>query len=302
MDIQILLDEFCNYSVAIKGHSKNTVRRYRCSMRTFCSLTGVERLEQITPALAHNFLYTGRTERDWSVHTFLAYQMTLKVFFRWCRNSGYSTIDPVADIEKPKIPHSLPKSISMQDAMRLLEIVYNYPYDYPYLRYRNHAIFSTFIFAGLRKSELLSLQLTDIDLENGTLFVRKGKGCKDRMIPINYALAQSLKRYLVERKRLNKTCPEFFTSLNRDQGYTDSGLKRLVIKMNRATGINFGLHSLRHTFATLMLEGGCDIYSLSKMMGHVDIKTTTIYLSASAGLLRSQMTKHPMSQQGRYFE
>ena len=295
MEIQTVLDEFCNYSVAIKGHSKNTVRRYRCTMRSFCSLTGVEQLEQITPTLARNFLYTGRMQRDWSVHTFLGYLTALKVFFRWCRSNGYTKVDPVGDIEKPKIPKTLPKGITVQEATRLLEIAYNFPYDHAYLRYRNHAIFSVLIFAGLRKSELLDLKVMDVNVENRTIFIHKGKGGKDRMIPINQTLAQSLQRYLVERKRLNKTCPEFFTSLNRNMGYTDSGLKRLVIKMNIATGIKFGLHSLRHTFATLMLEGGCDIYSLSKMMGHSDIKTTTIYLSASAEHLRSQMVKHPLN-------
>lgn len=296
MEIQTLLEEFCEYSFAIRGHSKNTTHRYKCNMRSFCSFAGVTRLEQITPSVVRNFLYTGRTQRDWSVHTFLAYQTTLKVFFRWCRSLGYSKNDPAADIEKPKIPQTLPKGIAMRDAMRLLEIVYNYPYDYSFLRYRNHAIFSTFIFAGLRKSELLSLRLTDIDLENGTIFIRKGKGGKDRMVPICSALTQTLKRYLVERKRLNKTCPELFASLNKNSGYTDSGLKRLVVKMSSATGITFSLHGLRHTFATLMIEGGCDIYSLSKMMGHSDIKTTTIYLSASSEHLRTQITKHPLNQ------
>ena len=65
--------------------------------------------------------------------------------------------------------------------------------------------------------------------------------------------------------------------------------------MRKSSGIIFSVHKLRHTFATLMLEGGCDIYSLSKMMGHSDIKTTTIYLAASAEHLRSQMTKHPLN-------
>jgi site-specific recombinase XerD len=69
----------------------------------------------------------------------------------------------------------------------------------------------------------------------------------------------------------------------------------LVIQMCKASKIKFTIHKLRHTFATLMLEGGCDIYSLSKMMGHTDIKTTTIYLAASAEHLRGQMMKHPLN-------
>ena len=72
-------------------------------------------------------------------------------------------------------------SLTKQDALKLLEVVYNYPYDYKYLRYRNHAIFSTFIFAGLRKKELLNLRFTDVDMENLTIFVNQGKGSKDRI-------------------------------------------------------------------------------------------------------------------------
>jgi site-specific recombinase XerD len=180
--------------------------------------------------------------------------------------------------------------------MKLLEAVYNYPYPYKFLRYRNHALFSLFIFAGLRKSEALKLRYTDVDISNLTIFVNQGKGSKDRIVPITYTLAQSLRRYLDERKRLGKTCPEFFASLNRNIGFTSIGLRRLVATMRQSTGLSFTIHKLRHTFATLMLEGGCDIYSLSRMMGHSDIKTTTIYLSASAEHLRLQMGKHPLNE------
>ena len=203
--------------------------------------------------------------------------------------------NPVDDLEIPKVEKRLPPKLTKQDTLKLLEVVYNYPYDYTYLRYRNHAIFSTFIFAGLRKKELLSLKYTDVDIENLSIFVRQGKGAKDRVVPMSYTLAQTLKRYLDERKRLNKTCPEFFASLNRDMGFTVLGLRGLVRKIKESSKIPFTIHKLRHTFATLMLEGGCDIYSLSRMMGHSDIKTTTIYLAASAEHLRGQMTKHPLN-------
>jgi site-specific recombinase XerD len=149
--------------------------------------------------------------------------------------------------------------------------------------------------AGLRKNELLKLKCNDVEIENLSLFIRQGKGNKDRIVPINYKLAETLNKYLVERKRLNKKCPEFFTSYTHNQGFTHSGLVRLVDKIKKSSGINFHIHKLRHTFATLMLEGGCDIYSLSKMMGHNDIKTTTIYLAANIDHLRAQILKHPMS-------
>lgn len=141
----------------------------------------------------------------------------------------------------------------------------------------------------------MNLTLTDIDIQNLTILVRQGKGSKDRILPMSPTLALTLKRYLEERKKLKKTCMEFICSLNLNMGYTSHGLRNLVVQMKNASGLEFGIHKLRHTFATLMLEGGCDIYSLSKMMGHSDIKTTTIYLSASAEHLRSQMIKHPLN-------
>src|SRR5258708_1988263 len=208
---------------------------------------------------------------------------------------GYMEKNPILDIEIPKKESRLTIKLTKQTSLRLLEIIYNYPYEYRFLRYRNHAIFSTFIFIGLRKQELLNLKFADVDIENLTIFVKQGKGNKDRVVPISYALAQTLKKYKEERKRLNKTNPEFFSSLRGDVGFTENGLKKLVEQVRKSSKVFFTVHKLRHTFATLMLEGGCDIYSLSKMMGHSDIKTTTIYLSASVEHLRSQMTKHPLN-------
>ncbi|GAB3910129.1 hypothetical protein GCM10028826_18200 [Mucilaginibacter boryungensis] len=241
------------------------------------------------------FFYGGRTERNWSVNTYIVYRKSLLVFFRWCVKQGYMERNPIIDIEIPKREKRIPPKLTKQDALKLLELVYHYPYEYSFLRYRNHAIFSTFIFAGLRKSELLGLKYADVDVDNLTIFIRQGKGNKDRIVPISHTLAQSLKRYIEQRKRLGKTNPEFFSSLRGNIGFTQNGLKKLVEQMREASRLPFTVHKLRHTFATLMLEGGCDIFSLSKMMGHSDIKTTTIYLAASAEHLRAQMTKHPLN-------
>jgi site-specific recombinase XerD len=295
MDIDILLQKFCEHSVSIRGFSPNTINRYRIVVKTYSRLMEVETLDQVTNENVRELFYHGRTKRNWSVNTFIVYRKSLLVFFRWCIKEGLMTQNPIDDIEVPRLERRLPPKLTKQATMRLLEVVYNYPYEYNFLRYRNHAIFSTFIFAGLRKQELLSLRYSDVDLDNLTIFVRQGKGKKDRIVPMSYTLAQSLKRYVLERKRLNKTHPEFFSSLRGNEAFGINGLKNLVNRIREVSGIAFSVHKLRHTFATLMLEGGCDIYSLSKMMGHSDIKTTTIYLAASAEHLRSQMTKHPLN-------
>lgn len=296
MDIEIAAHKFFDYSLHMRGYSPFTINRYRSVIRLYMKNMGVKNIEDITEVNLRQFFFDGRISRRWASNTFITFQMSLSVFFEWCVSNGYMQKNFAKEIELPKVEKRLPPKLRKQDAMKLLEVVYNYPYDYKYLRYRNHAIFSMFIFAGLRRSELLRLRLTDVDIENLSIFVHQGKGSKDRIIPMSFTLAQTLKRYVEERKRINRTCPEFFGSLNRNMGLTSVGLKRIVIKMRNASGLKFTIHKLRHTFATLMMEGGCDIYSLSKMMGHSDIKTTTIYLSASADHLRQQMTKHPLNE------
>jgi len=295
MDIKIIAQKFYDYSLYIRGYSKMTIKRYRQIINFFSNYSAITEIEQANKDNVRNLFFYGRTERNWSVNTFICFHKSLSVFFRWCVKEGYMPENLMDDIEVPRLEKRIPPKLTRQEAMRLLEIVYNYPYSYKYLRFRNHAIFATYLFSGIRKKELLNLKFTDVDLENMNIFIRQGKGSKDRIIPICYKLVDILKKYLVERQRLHKTCPEFFTSLNRNIGLTETGMKRLTESIKEASNIKFTVHKLRHTFATLMLEGGCDIFSLSKMMGHNDIKTTTIYLSASAEHLRSQITKHPLN-------
>jgi site-specific recombinase XerD len=295
MDIRFLATQFYDYSFCFRGYAKPTIKRYRQAILFYCNNAQIQNIEDVNIENIKAFFFYGRTERNWTANTFLSYHKSLAVFFNWCKENGYLQVNSIDDIEVPKLERRLPTKLTKQDAFRLLEIVYNYPYQTKLTQHRNHAIFSTFIFAGIRKKELLNLKYTDIDIENLTIFINQGKGSKDRIIPISLTLVESLKRYLIERKRLNKTCPEFFVSIIKNTGLTEISLKRLVNKIRVTSGTHFTIHKLRHTFATLMLEGGCDIYSLSKMMGHSDIKTTTIYLAASAEHLRVQMTKHPLN-------
>jgi site-specific recombinase XerD len=295
MDIEILAQQFYDYSLHIRGYSKETVRRYKYVINSYRQYTGIKNINEVSNENVRSLLFYGRTQKKWQVNTYIVFYKSLVVFFRWCRKEGYLKDDPMKDIEVPALHKRIPPKLSKEDALRLLDVVYNYPTLSKFIRYRNHAIFAIFIYAGLRKSELLHLKFTDVDLTGMSLFIRQGKGGKDRIVPISFTLAQILKRYLEERMKSKKTCPEFFTSSTRNMGFTDSGIRNLVVRIRAASGMRFSVHKLRHTFATLMLEGGCDIYSLSKMMGHSDINTTTIYLAASAEHLRNQIIKHPMN-------
>ena len=295
MDIEILSDQFYDYSKYMKGLSKTTLKNYRDVLNFFQRSTAVNNTNEITDKIVQNFFINGRMNRQWKPKTFFSYHKILLVFFRYCVENGYMVQNFAENIVCPKIAKSLPKKIPTDDALRLLEVIMNYPFTNNFLRYRNHAIFSTFIYTGLRKSELLNLKVMDVDIENRTIFVRNGKGAKDRILPMSHTLASRLKKYIQERKKKNKTCPEFFASNNKNQGFTDGGLRHLTKELKKVSHIEFTIHRLRHTFANLMIEGGCDIYSLSKMMGHSDISTTTIYLSTTSEHLRGQMLKHPLN-------
>lgn len=295
MNIELLVEDFCYQSLHLRNVSPTTIKRYKEKVGAFYRRTNISSIEEVTKPLVLRYFLEGRADRNWKVATFRTYYMTLLVFFRWCVEQGYLESNPVEGMELPSPDVSLPKALKRQDALKLLEIIYNYPYTQKFLKYRNHAIFATFIFSGLRKSELLNLKLTDVDIENRSIFVYQGKGNKDRIIPMSYTLAQSLNRYLVERKKARKTCPEFFTSSNRNNGFTEYGLKHFTDTLKKTIPISFTIHGLRHTFATLMIEGGCDVVSLSKMMGHSDVRTTMIYVATSVEHLRSKMLKHPLN-------
>lgn len=125
--------------------------------------------------------------------------------------------------------------------------------------------------------------------------VLHGKGDKDRFVPVSTRLAAVLKEYVAARERAGKKCEHFFTTAQYDHPMPIKAVDRLVRKLRERTGIAFSSHSLRHTFATLMLEGGCDLYTLSRMMGHTKITTTTVYLACSPKMMLRSVERHPLN-------
>lgn len=288
--------EFCNERKIFRNFSDKTISWYKLSFDKFLDFHkgGITSVDQITTENLREFLYHGRIEKNWSVATFMNYHKGLSAFLNWSVGRNYIRENPIRKIEKPKAETRLPRRIPKQDAIRILEYARNMRCTYRYERTRNQAAFGLMIYAGLRANEMLSLKVADIDVENKTLHINRGKGAKDRVVPICNTLRIMLEEYVRERRRLGKDCVNFLTSAQHDQPFTYNGLKKVVDVIKKRTKIQFTPHTLRHTFATLMLEGGCDIFSLSKMMGHSDIKTTTIYLSASVSHLQEQIRKHPL--------
>lgn len=294
MNILDLHFQFCQEAEVIRNFRPPTIRGYKNSFKDFLRYTRVESFDHIDTERLRAFLYHGRLDRGWTADTFLHHYKNLRAFLKWCVQRGYMSENPILKIDKPKLEKKLPKRITKQEAQKLLEYSFHRKYSYRFERYRNSAVIAIMIYAGLRSSEALNLKFNDIDLQNNIININQGKGGKDRIVPICLPLRRILLEYLTDRERLKRECVNFFTSL-RDRPFTYNGLKKVIDILRKETGINFSAHRLRHTFATLMLEGGCDLFSLQKMMGHSDIKTTTIYLSATVGHLQEQIRKHPMS-------
>lgn len=295
MEISIARNQYIEYLQYFKRHSAYSMRRIRQEINFIQKISNVSNLSEITEQTMHDYFLQGSLKYKWEPTTVCSKLMVFRTFFAWCVEKGYMATNPVLGIPKPKKDKKLPPKLTKDQAQRILDVAYHMPYRTTFLRYRNHAMFAVCLYAGLRRMELLSLKFADVDIENLTIFVRCGKGRKDRIIPMSHALATILSTYTKERAKLKTCVPEFFVTRDGKNRIELFSFTWFMKRFQKKTGINFSLHQLRHTFATLMIEGGCDIYSLSKMMGHSDISTTTIYLAASVEHLRGQIMKHPMN-------
>jgi site-specific recombinase XerD len=293
-EIEILHNRFCQYSEVFKGNTKASIKWLKREFKSFLKYSNVQLLEEVNREVIEDWILKGKLDHNWAPKTVKTRLQAVSLFLDWCLRDKLIEENFVRDIPKPKIPTRIPKNLSKAETMNLLDWTRNYPYEYKFERTRAVAIINTFIYTGIRKEELRNLRIQDVDIENKTLFVYNGKGDKDRIIPLHVNLISVLEQYLKDRKRLKKCCPFFFTAMRQDSRMGDLVIRRLIKKIRDKSKIYFYPHLLRHTFATLMLDGGCNLYALSKMLGHSDIKTTTIYLSASKAHLQEQISKHPL--------
>ncbi len=295
-DIRNLHEIFCQEEQVLRNISPRTVQWWYHTFDFFARHGQVTRLDQVTSECLRGFFLWGRSTRKWTPDTHLNYYKGIRAFLKWCVQRRFLDENPLDGIPQPRLGKKLPKRISESDLRLVLDTALGMRYTYRFERFRNHAYLSMLACTGLRLQESLSLRVGDVDLDQNLVSVHSGKGNKDRIVPMCRALKMSLLPYMKERKRLHRQCPVFFSSIRGDQPFTASGVKFLVQRLRKATGVNFSPHKLRHTFATLMIENNCDLFALSKMLGHSDIKTTTIYLSASVEHLRSQIQKHPLDE------
>ena len=294
MNIFTLHHQFCLYQKTFKNNTEKTILWLQEIFRYFTCQTGITEIHQVSPCLIEQWFTHGQSEKKWSAKTILNRMSALSLFFDWCVKKDLLEQNPVKLLDKPKLEKRIPKHLSLDKAAFILSWLKCHNWRYNYEKNRAIAIFALFIYSGIRLSELLNLKVCDINLEDNSIFIQCGKGNKDRTIPILGRLRNYLKEYLLERDRFSGDSIYFFVSIKKQGAMSYQVIKRLFEKISKQTEIHVHPHLLRHSFAVLMLEGGCDIFTLSKLLGHSDIKTTTIYLTATMSQKQKQIEKHPL--------
>ena len=204
------------------------------------------------------------------------YTCSLKRFFADLFDRGVITSNPAAGIKLPKMQKSLPKSIlSKEEAMEVL----NCPDVKTFQGLKERAILELLYGCGLRNGELRSLKLNDIDLKEGIIIVRQGKGQKDRIVPIGKHSAEWLERYLAVRRAMAPQIHEVFLTFGEQKPMSGTTMFNLFIKLRKKLNMSKPLtpHLLRHSYATHLMENGAALPVISALLGHSCLETTEVY-------------------------
>jgi integrase/recombinase XerD len=291
--------DFLGYLEFERGLSRNTLEAYRSDLQQFgiwLDRVGVDALAAEHEHLAGFLtdLASGGEDRPPVAPATLQRKAAcLRSFYRHLRREGLLDRDPTADLRAPRKSQRLPKVLERGEVQKLLAA----PRGTDPAALRDRALLETMYACGLRASEATDLTMGDVDLHAGVLRAR-GKGSKERLVPIGREAVEALRAY-VQRGRPAlvglRDEPHLFVN-HRGAGLTRQGLYKIVQRHARAVGLDDRMspHTLRHTFATHLLAGGCDLRSVQEMLGHADVATTQIYTHVSAEKLKDVYFKaHP---------
>jgi len=280
-----------------RGLGERTLESYRCDLiqfATFLEKRGTA-LEDASPEDVRSFLAGG----EWRSSTRARKTAALRSFFRGRILAGLASSDPTRTLASPRLESGLPRTLTVEEVTRLLAGPKPDPRGF-----RDRALLETLYGAGLRASEALNLRLQDIDLDVG--FVRTvGKGDKERVVPLGRKAIEALRTYN-ERGRPflggagTLKDPELFLN-NRGRRLSRQGLHLILKRYAHAAGLpdDVSAHTLRHSFATHLLEGGADLRAVQEMLGHADLSTTQIYTHVTtAHLQKIYRNAHPRARSG----
>ena len=287
------LDHFLNYLLVEKGLSANTLEAYGRDLARYLDYLERERIddfETVTPAVVLRFL-AHLKEGGLSPRSRARALVSLRMLHKFLLGEKITAVNPASRVEPPKSLSALPHILSPVEVERLLEAPRG---DGPLDR-RDRAMLEVLYATGLRVSELVGLRLGDLQLDVGCL-TALGKRSKQRMVPLGAAALEEVRHYLTLGRPLlgrDRGCEIIF--LNRaGKGLTRQGFWKIIKRRALEGGVrnNITPHTLRHSFATHLLENGADLRSVQQMLGHADISTTQIYTHVTRERLRKIHEQH----------
>jgi integrase/recombinase XerD len=288
-----LVNEFVNYLAIEKGHSHNTIESYQRDIVRFLDFTRCKTIDEfikMDQKGIFDYLLHLR-EKNFSSASVARHLVSIKVFYKFLNTEGIISINPTENIESPRLLRRLPHFLTLEEVDRLL----SQPDPNNNLGVRDIAMLEILYATGLRVSELISLKVNDINLERGYI-ITFGKGSKERVVPIGRSAQEKIKSYLEDSRHIltkGKGGGELFVNRFGDK-MTRQGFWKIIKRYALLSGIKKDIspHTLRHSFATHLLERGADLRSVQQMLGHADISTTQIYTHVIRERLKEIYNKH----------
>jgi len=299
--VNALIDEYLGYLSVERGASPHTLSAYRRDLtqyRTFLESRGPLEIGSISREDVTAFVASLR-ERGLAPSTIERKVAAIKGFHKFLVRESVTANHPTSRVPLPKVPERLPDVVSIADIDRML----SQPFDDSPSGLRDRALLETLYGCGLRVSETVGLDVADMDLHDGYLRVF-GKGSKERLVPIAGMALHALDAYLKQgrpclRAKRSVSSDDSAVFLNQRGGRIT---RQSVHAIVRRAGSRVGLeelhpHTLRHSFATHLLEGGADLRSLQEMLGHADISTTQVYTHVDRRHIREEyLSTHPRAR------
>ena len=282
--------KFISYLEIEKNASSHTITNYKIDLRGFSESIKDKPIENVTHIDVRLFLAKLK-EKNFSKSSVARKIAALRSFFKFLYREGLIKANPAVGLSTPKIEKKLPLFLDTSDVVKLLES----PDSSDDIGLRDRAILETLYSTGIRVSELVGLDIEDIDFISGVLKVR-GKGKKERLVPIGDKALRAIKAYFekIGVTEINESKPVFLNKSKRR--VSDRAVRRIVDKYIRKSSLNENIspHSLRHSFATHMLDRGADLRSVQELLGHASLSTTQIYTHVTTDRLKSIYDKvHP---------
>ena len=287
-----LLEDFKIYLTVEKGLSNNTAINYSNDIAQFLEIVKPD-IKNISKYDIHSLIISLQ-ENNYSISSILRKISSIKVFMKFLKKRNIIKGNIPENLEIPKNKKSLPDHLSINEVMKIINSINT---EKP-LEIRNRAIFELLYATGIRASELINLKRDNYDRNSGIIKVY-GKGSKERVVPLHYDAIFFIEKYLRDvYPQLEKKKTNYLFLTRTGSKMTRQYLWKLVKKYAIIAGIDKNIypHLLRHSFATHLLEGGADLRSVQKFLGHSDISTTQIYTHISIAKLKEEYKKrHPRS-------